>query len=304
MRSEYTETLTRLLSNKLPSESKVEQLTSSLRSVLLEEQTVVKLKGNVVIFGDIHGNFEFLVSVMNAIQFTNDTKFLFLGNYVDKGSASVETMLYLTLLKLQCPERVILLRGNHENRRISYAYGFFEQSIKKYGTDNVWRYFTDLFDYLPIAATVNETFFCVHSGLSKKLQTINQLRMIDRVEETPTEGLLCDLLWSDPSDGSGWGANERGYGCTYGRDVFEEFMTRNSFKTMIKGNEFAQSGVSKRWDNKLISVWSAPVSEGQTSSKGAILTVDSASNVTVQTFPFTAAKLNRPKEQPELRYIS
>lgn len=304
MKSEYAETLAKLLSHKLPSESHIEQLTSRLRSILLEEQTVVKIKGNVVVFGDIHGNFDFLVTVMNAIHFTNDTKFLFLGNYVDKGNSSIETMLYLTLLKLQCPERVILLRGNHENSRISYAYGFYEQSIKKFGTDNVWRYFTDVFDYFPIAATVNETMFCVHSGLSKKMSTINQLRMIDRVEETLSEGIICDLLWSDPSEKSGWSANERGYGCSYGRDVFEEFMARNSFKTMIKGNEFAQSGVIKRWDNKLISVWSAPVSDGQTTSKGAILTIDCSSNVSVQSFPYSTAKHNRSKEQPILRYIS
>lgn len=121
-----------------------------------------------------------------------------MGDYVDRGHNSVETFLFLIALKVRYRNRITLLRGNHESRIITQVYGFYDECMKKYGSLNVWRYCTDLFDYLTISALVEDKIFCVHGGLSPNIKTIDEIRGFDRIKEIPQEGAICDLLWSDP----------------------------------------------------------------------------------------------------------
>lgn len=93
---------------------------------------------------------------------------------------------------------VVLLRGNHESRNVTFVYGFYDEIAKKYGNHNVWYYFNDTFDYLPLAAVVEGEVFCVHGGLSPKRTTIDTIRTLERNMEIPTSGPVCDLMWSDP----------------------------------------------------------------------------------------------------------
>lgn len=143
---------------------------------------------------------------------------MFLGDYVDRGYNSVETILLLFLYKLKHPEMVVLLRGNHESRNITYVYGFYDEIARKYGNHNVWYYFNDTFDYLPLAAIVEGQVFCVHGGLSPKRTTIDTIRTLERNIEIPASGPLCDLMWSDPEeDVDTWRQNSRGAGWLFGR---------------------------------------------------------------------------------------
>ncbi len=119
---------------------------------------------------------------------------------MDRGFNSVETFEYLMCLKIKYPENILLLRGNHESRQITMNYGFHDEIQKKYGNSNPWKYFVDVFDYLPIGAIINEKVLCIHGGLSPSLKTIDQMRTIDRKQEIPYEGPFCDLMWSDPED--------------------------------------------------------------------------------------------------------
>jgi len=108
------------------------------------------------------------------------------------------------------------LRGNHESRQITQVYGFYDECLRKYGNPNVWKYFTELFDYLPLTALVDGQIFCLHGGLSPSIDTLDHIRALDRLQEVPHEGPMCDLLWSDPDDRGGWGISPRGAGYTFG----------------------------------------------------------------------------------------
>lgn len=142
------------------------------------------------------------------------TLFLLSGDFVDRGLYSVETFLLLLALKVRYPDRITLIRGNHESRQITQVYGFYEECIRKYGSANVWRYCCEIFDYLSLAAIVDDKILCVHGGLSPSINTLDQvihvncssifllilfqIRTIDRKQEVPHDGAMCDLLWSDP----------------------------------------------------------------------------------------------------------
>ena len=140
-----------------------------------------------------------------------------IGDFVDRGFYSVETFLLLLALKVRYPERMTLIRGNHESRQITQVYGFYDECQRKYGSSNVWRWCCEVFDYLALGAIVDGRVFCVHGGLSPNLQGIDQVRIhalrcmmgdftcthwqirgIDRKQEVPHDGPMCDLLWSDP----------------------------------------------------------------------------------------------------------
>ena len=146
-----------------------------------------------------------------------------MGDYVDRGYYSVETWLVLLCLKVAYPDRITLLRGNHESRQISQVYGFYDECLRKFGSINVWRFCTDVFDYLSLGALVDGRFLCVHGGLSPSVSSLDDVRLMDRKMELPHEGGMCDLLWSDPEEElSGWGINPRGCGFVFGGDRVKE----------------------------------------------------------------------------------
>lgn len=125
--------------------------------------------------------------------------------------------LYIFFFQVRYRERITILRGNHESRQITQVYGFYDECLRKYGNANVWKYFTDLFDYLPLTALVDSQIFCLHGGLSPSIDSLDHIRALDRLQEVPHEGPMCDLLWSDPDDRGGWGISPRGAGYTFGQ---------------------------------------------------------------------------------------
>ena len=145
-----------------------------------------------------------------------EINYIFLGDYVDRGRNSVETFLYLIGLKLKYPARVTLIRGNHESRRITQVYGFYEECNNKFGTLNVWRCCTEVFDYLTLSALIDNKILCVHGGLSPDIHNLDDIRIINRRQEVPDDGPMCDLMWSDPENIQGWTLSHRGAGYLFG----------------------------------------------------------------------------------------
>jgi len=176
-------------------EGEVEELCSLAKETLAKEENVVSVPAPVTVVGDIHGQFLDLHELWRVAGHAPSTNFLFLGDYVDRGYYSVETLTLVILLKVRYPNRVFLLRGNHECRQITQVYGFYDECMRKYATAHVWHLFGEIFDYLPLAAVVQNRVFCPHGGLSPNIDNVDDVKKLDRFTEPPHEGPICDLLW-------------------------------------------------------------------------------------------------------------
>ncbi|MBA0685455.1 hypothetical protein Goari_013113, partial [Gossypium aridum] len=172
-----------LMQCKPLSVAEVKTLCEQARAILVEEWNVQPVKCPVTVCGDIHGQFHDLVELFRIGGHAPDTNYLFMGDYVDRGYYSVETVTLLVALKVRYRDRITILRGNHESRQITQVYGFYDECLRKYGNANVWKYFTDLFDYLPLTALIESQIFCLHGGLSPSLDTLDNIRALDRIQE-------------------------------------------------------------------------------------------------------------------------
>jgi serine/threonine-protein phosphatase 4 catalytic subunit len=226
------------------------------------------------ICGDIHGQFYDLVELFKVGGECPDKNYLFLGDFVDRGYYSVETFLLLLALKVRYPDRITLIRGNHESRQITQVYGFYDECLRKYGSVNVWRYCTEIFDYLSLSAVIEDKIFAVHGGLSPNITTLDQIRVIDRKQEVPHDGAMCDLLWSDPEELEGWGLSPRGAGYLFGGDIVTQFNERNDLELIARAHQLVMEGHRSMFDSALVTVWSAPNYCYRCGNVAAILELD------------------------------
>ena len=278
-----------------------------------------------------------------------DTNYLFMGDFVDRGFYSLESFLLLLCLKVRYPDRITLIRGNHESRQITTVYGFYDECLRKYGSANVWRHCCEVFDYLALGALVmgastelqptseptnsqatmpsedeeieieilnssgqvisrfprnrrgstsgdlsalsnppsspsqsqdqtpsrngapgtsaagasrrNNTggaVLCVHGGLSPLIDSLDKIRLLDRKQEVPHEGAMCDLLWSDPDEIEGWGLSPRGAGFLFGSDIVQSFNHKNDLSLICRAHQLVMEGFKEMFDSTIVTVWSAP----------------------------------------------
>lgn len=327
-------------------EAQVRELCYKARELLIEEGNVVGVDAPVTICGDIHGQFHDLMELFRVGGDVPDTNYLFMGDFVDRGFYSLESFLLLLCLKVRYPDRITLIRGNHESRQITTVYGFYDECLRKYGSANVWRYCCEVFDYLALGALVtgaatnlqptaspyadpstqssqgedqdieieilnsnNEVInryprssrsdspgpmgpssspiadtpartgpagtgasgsssgssgnpggavLCVHGGLSPLIDTIDKIRLLDRKQEVPHEGAMCDLLWSDPDEIDGWGLSPRGAGFLFGADIVKCFNHKNDLSLIARAHQLVMEGFKEMFDNSIVTVWSAP----------------------------------------------
>lgn len=165
------------------------------------------------------------------------SNYLFLGDYVDRGKQSLETICLLLAYKIKYPENFFLLRGNHECASINRIYGFYDECKRRFNV-RLWKIFTECFNCLPVAALIDEKILCMHGGLSPDLNHLDQIRSLQRPTDVPDAGLLCDLLWSDPSkDVEGWGMNDRGVSYTFGADKVTEFLQKHDLDLICRAHQ-------------------------------------------------------------------
>lgn len=339
---------------RLIPESQVRELCYKARELLIEEGNVVSVDAPVTICGDIHGQFHDLMELFRVGGDVPDTNYLFMGDFVDRGFYSLESFLLLLCLKVRYPDRITLIRGNHESRQITTVYGFYDECIRKYGSANVWRYCCEVFDYLALgaivlgasselepssntalssmpiddseletevlnsrgevtmityrarqrsssdastdsrnispprdisaapgqaaapsrsgapgtgasgdgngSATTSRTgaVLCVHGGLSPLIDSVDKIRLIDRKQEVPHEGAMCDLLWSDPDEIEGWGLSPRGAGFLFGGDIVKQFNHLNGLSLVARAHQLVMEGYKEMFDGGIVTVWSAP----------------------------------------------
>ncbi|KAE8216051.1 hypothetical protein CF319_g2426 [Tilletia indica] len=286
------------------SEPAVRSLCLRAREILIEEANVQHISSPVTICGDIHGQFFDLLELFVHGGPCPETNYLFMGDFVDRGFYSVETFLLLLALKVRYPDRITLIRGNHESRQITQVYGFYDECARKYGNVNVWRYCCEVFDYLALGAVVDGRVFCVHGGLSPNILTIDQIRVIDRKQEVPHDGAMCDLLWSDPDDINGWGMSPRGAGYLFGSDVALQFAHTNALDLIARAHQLVLEGYKLMFDQTIVTVWSAPNYCYRCGNVASILKLDDGGNQKYETFEAAAQEAHGvPAKRPVPSYF-
>ncbi|KAJ8608426.1 hypothetical protein CTAYLR_010329 [Chrysophaeum taylorii] len=285
-------------------ESSVRRLCELAKEILVDESNVQKISAPVTICGDIHGQFYDLLELFRVGGDCPETNYLFLGDFVDRGHYSLETFLFLVALKVRYPGRITLIRGNHESRQITQVYGFYDECVRKYGSAQVWKYCTELFDFLSLSAVVDNKVLCVHGGLSPSVSTLDQIRTIDRKHEVPHDGAMCDLLWSDPEEISGWGLSPRGAGYLFGGDVVEKFNAQNNLDLIARAHQLVMEGHKPLFDDKLVTVWSAPNYCYRCGNVAAILQLDANLNRSFRIFQAAPQHVRVvPQKDPAAEYF-
>lgn len=233
-------------------------ICSRAREVFLSQPALLELDAPVKIVGDVHGQYTDLIRMFEMCGFPPTSNYLFLGDYVDRGKQSLETILLLICYKLKFPENFFLLRGNHECANVTRVYGFYDECKRRCNV-KIWKTFIDCFNTLPIAAIVAGKIFCVHGGLSPALSHMDDIRNIARPTDVPDYGLLNDLLWSDPADmEQDWEANERGVSYCFGKRVITDFLATHDFDLICRAHMVVEDGYEFFNDRVLVTVFSAP----------------------------------------------
>jgi serine/threonine-protein phosphatase PPG1 len=252
--------IAQLHAGELLREEVVEMLCERAKDILAEESNVPSIPTPVSIVGDLHGQFPDLLEMFQIGGEVPDTNYLFLGDYVDRGAQSVETVSLLICLKCKYPNRITLLRGNHESRQITQVYGFHQEVLRKYNSVRVWNAVTSFFDFLPLAAVVGNKILAVHGGLSPSINTLDQLRVLNRFGEIPHEGPIADIFWSDPDpEKEGFLVSPRGAGYIFGHDVVLRFLYINNLEHIARAHQLCMTGYQLLFKDECMStVWSCP----------------------------------------------
>ncbi len=239
-------------------ESEIRSLCVRAREIILAQPMLLELEAPIKICGDVHGQYLDLIRIFEFGGFPPDSNYLFLGDYVDRGKNSIETICLLLAFKIRFPENFFLLRGNHECSSINKVYGFYDECKRRYSI-KLWKTFSDLFNVFPVCAVIDEKIICMHGGLSPELASLEQIHSIVRPVEVPDFGVLCDLLWADPEkDATDWEQNERGVSFVFGPDIVAKFLQSKDLDLICRAHQVVEEGYEFFAKKQLVTIFSAP----------------------------------------------
>jgi protein phosphatase len=225
-------------------ESTMVRLCQSAQCALDRDPLLLRLAGDLAIVGDIHGNIDDLLRIFERLRYPPSTRYLFLGDYVDRGKYSTEVLMILFAMKVKFPNHVYLLRGNHETESLTRCYGFYQEITAKYSSA-AYKAAIQAFSSLPLCAVVGDCIFCVHGGISPLLSTLGELERLPKPTDFSRPGLFTDMVWSDPSDDiDNFSRNPRGSGCLYGPGALSSFLGTNNLDLLIRSHEACEDGTS------------------------------------------------------------
>ncbi|KAL8438477.1 hypothetical protein Efla_002227 [Eimeria flavescens] len=295
------------------------EIVRKVAEVVSNEPNLLRLNDPITVVGDIHGQYYDLLKLLDVGGDPDTTQYLFLGDYVDRGSFSVEVLLLLFAIKLTHPSRVWLLRGNHECRQMTSFFNFRDECECKYDMSVYYAFMErkaeeSAFDALPLAAVINGKFLAVHGGLSPELKVLSQIGGINRFQEPPRGGLFCDLLWADPLDESredqgmqlvagGEGAffpnDVRGCSYFFAYTAASTFLDRNGLLSVLRAHEAQLEGYKMHQTNSktgfptVITIFSAPNYCDVYNNKGAVLKFEN-NTLNIQQFNFSPHPYHLP----------
>ncbi|PAA71372.1 hypothetical protein BOX15_Mlig022352g3 [Macrostomum lignano] len=262
----------------------------------------LRVQSPVNIVGDIHGQFHDLLRIFDRLGQPPKSKYLFLGDYIDRGKYSLEVIVLLLSLMLVYPNSVYLLRGNHEAANVCCRYGFKDEVMQRFGNEtgtSVLMGFLRCFQWLPLAGLINQQIFCCHGGISptfelepyrssKPVSAITSLNSMRRPFEPPQFGAACDLLWADPmpypqfclfkaGDQPAkvhWTPSKRGCSYMFSLEALESALHSFGAGLLVRGHQVAQEGFMSHLNRRCITVFSAPGYSGTHTNAGAVLQID------------------------------
>lgn len=241
------------------SRDEIRQITGMLRDLYRSKKNVVDIPSkNVFFVGDLHGEFESIVSVRQLFQKYKNHTFVFLGDYADRGPAQIETINLVIALALAEPERVLMLRGNHESDEVAQKYGFYTEVTRKFSFD-VYSYYLDIFQVLPLAAMNSDGIFACHGGIPEGVNTIEDMQSPNRINLNFPNDVLYQLAWNDPKEADfRFAANSRGNRVkAFGRKAFDEFSVNFGINLFFRAHEVFPEGIKTFFDDRLFSIFSA-----------------------------------------------
>ena len=254
------------------------KLCDLVKPILYNEKNVLIIDSPINIFGDIHGQFSDMIHFLEITGLPPNHKFLFMGDYVDRGNNSIEVCALLFALKIMFPQKIHILRGNHECPEVNATYGFLGECESRFGSDArlVFNKINEVLCILPLCAIISEKIFCVHGGISPHLKKVEDINKINRFIIIPDSGLLCDLMWSDPNNSvnENWGINARGISCTYSVNAVDTFLKNNNLQLICRAHQLVSEGYKFTHNNKLITVFSAPNYCGNCGNDGAVMKIN------------------------------
>lgn len=262
------------LAIKMPKQQHVLALCQEMTRVFVKEPVLLELTGQINIIGDLHGHLPDLARIMRTNGLPPEQKYLFLGDLVDRGEFSFETVLFIFILKLQYPNCIYSIRGNHEFASLCSNFGFLDQVMQIYQSPVPFNAITDVFNYMPLAAIINGQAFCVHGGIGPQLTNISQFKSVIRPLDELYGGIANSILWSDPCPSVvDYRPSERGSGFKFGQEAIDSFLQTNNLKYLIRGHSYIVGGVEMNLNNKVITVFSASNYCGNNDNKSGMLRI-------------------------------
>ena len=233
-------------------------LIEDVVTIFKKEPNIVQVPPNTIVVGDIHGHILDLFRILKHFHLPPLKSYVFLGDYVDRGEFSTETITLVYVLKVLYPTRVFLIRGNHEFAEMCMYSGFIYEINSIYTTPDVGEAFIDSFSFMPLAANIDDFAICLHGGLGEQFKSLDQLAKIERPILDFADPIVSECLWSDPtSELDGLSPSPRGLGCLFGDSITREFLRSNKKEILVRGHQCIEGGVEKVHHDKLITVFSA-----------------------------------------------
>lgn len=274
MRKRMENILKNVISGEIPTEFEVKMICSEAENEFMQEPNIPSVSSPVCIIGDIHGQFTDLIELLNLKGPPSDkNKYIFLGDYVDRGPSSIGVIITLFLYKILFPKSIYMIRGNHEQKQINRIYGFYNECYQNYGSEDVWNSINNTFGHLSIACVVDKKYMCVHGGISNRI-SISNLQRVDRFCSINDGDLFNDVIWSDPGNVSGCIPNQRGCGVMFGQDALKRFLMENNLDLIIRSHQLVLEGYRYDLDDLCLTVWSAPNYLNKAANPGTVLLIE------------------------------